>query len=90
MAQITSMSFLWKVIPVQAGAIAAAMNYELKNKECQYFWVLDDDTMYAPHALSELVENIEQSKFSMIGLHGAHLKMEKEVSGAGRYKTAGS
>lgn len=61
-----------------AGAIAAAMSYGLKNNECQYFWVLDDDTMYAPHALIELVENIEQSKFSMIGLHGAHLKMGKK------------
>jgi GT2 family glycosyltransferase len=62
-----------------AGAIAAAMNYELENKDCQYFWVLDDDTLYAPHALSELVENIEQSKFSMIGLHGAHLRMGKKI-----------
>jgi rhamnopyranosyl-N-acetylglucosaminyl-diphospho-decaprenol beta-1,3/1,4-galactofuranosyltransferase len=62
-----------------AGAIAAAMNYGLKVKECQYFWVLDDDTLYAPHALKELVENIEQSKFSMIGLHGAHLKMGKKI-----------
>lgn len=62
-----------------AGAIAAAMNHGLKVKECQYFWVLDDDTLYAPHALSELVENIEQSKFSMIGLHGAHLKMGKKI-----------
>jgi rhamnopyranosyl-N-acetylglucosaminyl-diphospho-decaprenol beta-1,3/1,4-galactofuranosyltransferase len=62
-----------------AGAIAAAMNHGLKAKECQYFWVLDDDTLYAPHALSELVENIEQSKFSMIGLHGAHLRMGKKI-----------
>jgi GT2 family glycosyltransferase len=62
-----------------AGAIAAAMNHGLKVKECQYFWVLDDDTLYAPHALSELVENIEQSKFSMIGLHGAHLRMGKKI-----------
>jgi rhamnopyranosyl-N-acetylglucosaminyl-diphospho-decaprenol beta-1,3/1,4-galactofuranosyltransferase len=61
-----------------AGAIAAAMKYGLNNNEYQYFWVLDDDTMYAPNALKELVENIEQSKFSMIGLHGAHLKMGKK------------
>jgi rhamnopyranosyl-N-acetylglucosaminyl-diphospho-decaprenol beta-1,3/1,4-galactofuranosyltransferase len=69
-----------------AGAIAAAMNYELENKDCQYFWVLDDDTMYAPHALKELVENIEQSKFSMIGLHGAHLKMGKKFPVRGDIK----
>jgi rhamnopyranosyl-N-acetylglucosaminyl-diphospho-decaprenol beta-1,3/1,4-galactofuranosyltransferase len=62
-----------------AGAIAAAMNYGLKLEECQYFWVLDDDTLYAPHALNELVENIEQNSFSMIGLHGAHLKMGKKI-----------
>jgi len=69
-----------------AGAIAAGMNYELKNKTCQYFWVLDDDTMYAPHALSELVENIEQSKFSMLGLHGARLKMGKKFPVRGDIK----
>lgn len=62
-----------------AGAIAASMKYGLSgDNEYQYFWVLDDDTMYAPNALRELVENIEQSKFSMIGLHGAHLKMGKK------------
>lgn len=62
-----------------AGAIAAAMNYGLKLKECQYFWVLDDDTLYAPHALNELVENMAQNQYSMIGLHGAHLKMGKKI-----------
>ena len=61
-----------------AGAIAAAMKYGLSCNEYQYFWVLDDDTLYAPNALKELVENIEQSEFSLIGLHGAHLKMGKK------------
>jgi len=61
-----------------AGAIAAAMKYGLNSNEYQYFWVLDDDTLYAPNALSELVENIEQSEFSLIGLHGAHLKLGKK------------
>jgi rhamnopyranosyl-N-acetylglucosaminyl-diphospho-decaprenol beta-1,3/1,4-galactofuranosyltransferase len=62
-----------------AGAIAAAMKYGLNRNEYQYFWVLDDDTLYAPCALKDLVENIEQSGFSMIGLHGAHLKMGKKI-----------
>lgn len=61
-----------------AGAIAAAMKYGLNSNEYQYFWVLDDDTLYAPNALIELVENIEQSEFSLIGLHGAHLKLGKK------------
>ena len=64
-----------------AGAIAAGMDFGLTNnhKKYDYFWVLDDDTFYAPNALQDLVENIENSQFSMIGLHGAHIRMGRKI-----------
>jgi GT2 family glycosyltransferase len=64
-----------------AGAIAAGMEFGLTNmhKAYEYFWVLDDDTFYAPSALKELVESMEQSEFSMIGLHGAHIRMGRKI-----------
>jgi len=63
-----------------AGAIAAAMEYGLaSNYKYEYFWVLDDDTLYAPNALQDLVENMERSEFAMIGLHGAHIKMGRKI-----------
>lgn len=64
-----------------AGAIAAGMTFGLENTQNKYdyFWVLDDDTFYAPNALKDLVENIEQSEFSMIGLHGAHIRMGRKI-----------
>jgi GT2 family glycosyltransferase len=61
-----------------AGAIAAGMTFGLTHNH-DYFWVLDDDTFYAPNALQDLVENIEQSEFSMIGLHGAHIRMGRKI-----------
>ena len=61
-----------------AGAIAAGMTFGLTHNH-DYFWVLDDDTFYAPNALKDLVENIEQSEFSMIGLHGAHIRMGRKI-----------
>jgi rhamnopyranosyl-N-acetylglucosaminyl-diphospho-decaprenol beta-1,3/1,4-galactofuranosyltransferase len=64
-----------------AGAIAAGMTFGLTHSHTKYdyFWVLDDDTFYAPNALKDLIENIEQSGFSMIGLHGAHIKMGRKI-----------
>lgn len=64
-----------------AGAIAAGMKFGLTNIHNAYdhFWVLDDDTFYAPNALKDLVESMEQSKFSMIGLHGAHIKIGRKI-----------
>jgi GT2 family glycosyltransferase len=57
------------------------MDFGLTNKlkKYDYFWVLDDDTFYAPNALQDLVENIENSGFSMIGLHGAHIRMGRKI-----------
>src|SRR5690349_2261872 len=55
-----------------AGAIAAGMEFGLQQTQTgyDYFWVLDDDTFYAPHALKDLIENIEATPFVMLGLHG--------------------
>jgi GT2 family glycosyltransferase len=62
-----------------AGAIAKAMTYGLTRNAYDYFWILDDDTFYAPNALKDLVESIEQTKFVMLGLHGANFKMGAKV-----------
>jgi GT2 family glycosyltransferase len=62
-----------------AGAIAAGMTLGLTHNKYDYFWVLDDDTFYAPNALKDLVENIEQTQFVMLGLHGANFKMGTKI-----------
>ena len=62
-----------------AGAIAKGMTYGLSQNAFDYFWILDDDTFYAPHALKDLIENIEQTQFVMLGLHGANFKMGTKV-----------
>jgi rhamnopyranosyl-N-acetylglucosaminyl-diphospho-decaprenol beta-1,3/1,4-galactofuranosyltransferase len=64
-----------------AGAIAAGMTFGLTHNlnKYDYFWVLDDDTFYAPNALKDLVENIEQTQFVMLGLHGANFKMGTKI-----------
>jgi GT2 family glycosyltransferase len=62
-----------------AGAIAKAMTYGLTRNAYDYFWILDDDTFYAPNALKDLVESIEQSGFVMLGLHGANFKMGAKI-----------
>jgi GT2 family glycosyltransferase len=62
-----------------AGAIAKAMTYGLAKSAFDYFWILDDDTFYAPNALKDLIENIEQTQFVMLGLHGANFKFGAKV-----------
>jgi rhamnopyranosyl-N-acetylglucosaminyl-diphospho-decaprenol beta-1,3/1,4-galactofuranosyltransferase len=64
-----------------AGAIAAGMEFGLQQTQTgyDYFWVLDDDTFYAPHALKDLIENIEATPFVMLGLHGAHFRLGTKV-----------
>jgi rhamnopyranosyl-N-acetylglucosaminyl-diphospho-decaprenol beta-1,3/1,4-galactofuranosyltransferase len=62
-----------------AGAIARGMTYGLSQNTLDYFWILDDDTFYAPNALKDLIENIEQTQFVMLGLHGANFKMGTKV-----------
>jgi rhamnopyranosyl-N-acetylglucosaminyl-diphospho-decaprenol beta-1,3/1,4-galactofuranosyltransferase len=62
-----------------AGAIAAAMQFGLQQNAYDYFWVLDDDTFYAPNALKELIESMDQTGFSLIGLHGASLKWGRKI-----------
>ena len=62
-----------------AGAIAKAMTYGLTKNAFDYFWIIDDDTFYAPNALKDLVENIEQTQFAMLGLHGANFKFGAKV-----------
>jgi rhamnopyranosyl-N-acetylglucosaminyl-diphospho-decaprenol beta-1,3/1,4-galactofuranosyltransferase len=62
-----------------AGAIAKAMTYGLTKNAFDYFWIIDDDTFYAPNALKDLVENIEQTQFAMLGLQGANFKFGAKV-----------
>lgn len=62
-----------------AGGICAGMEYGLTLQAFDYFWVLDDDTFYDRNALSELLDTIEGSAFTMLGLQGANFKMGKKV-----------
>lgn len=62
-----------------AGAIAKGMAYGLAKNSFDYFWVMDDDTFYAPNALKELIENIEETPFVMLGLHGANFRLGKKM-----------
>jgi GT2 family glycosyltransferase len=62
-----------------AGGIHAGMKYGLQLQSFDYFWILDDDTFYAPNALSELVDTIEGSGFDMLGLHGANIRLGKKI-----------
>jgi GT2 family glycosyltransferase len=65
-----------------AGAIAKGMTFGLARDAYDYFWILDDDTFYAPNALKDLIENIEQTEFVMLGLHGANFKMGAKIHAA--------
>jgi rhamnopyranosyl-N-acetylglucosaminyl-diphospho-decaprenol beta-1,3/1,4-galactofuranosyltransferase len=62
-----------------AGAISAGMSYGLSIAPCQYFWVLDDDTFYAPDTLELLLANMRNSSFAMVGMQGAHIKFGKKI-----------
>jgi GT2 family glycosyltransferase len=62
-----------------AGGICHGMEYGLKLQEFDYFWILDDDTFYEKNALTELLQTIEGSEYTMLGLHGANIRMGKKV-----------
>jgi GT2 family glycosyltransferase len=62
-----------------AGGICHGMEYGLKLKEFDYFWILDDDTFYEKNALSELINTIDSSGFTMLGLHGGNIKLGKKI-----------
>ena len=62
-----------------AGGICHGMEYGLALQDFDYFWILDDDTFYEKNALSELLDTIKGSGYTMLGLHGANIKMGKKV-----------
>jgi len=62
-----------------AGGICAGMQYGLQLQTFDYFWILDDDTFYAPNALSELVDTIDGTGYAMLGLHGANIRLGKKI-----------
>ncbi len=61
-----------------AGAIASAMKFGLSQADYDYFWILDDDTFYDKDALRELIDNIKNSPFDLLGLHGALIRFGKK------------
>lgn len=61
-----------------AGAIASAMKFGLSQADYDYFWILDDDTFYDKDALRELIDNIKDSPFDLLGLHGALIRFGKK------------
>jgi len=62
-----------------AGGICKGMEYGLTLQAFDYFWILDDDTFYEKNALTELLDTIEGSGYTMLGLHGANIRMGKKV-----------
>lgn len=62
-----------------AGAIAYGMKYGLTLKEPDYFWIMDDDTFYEKNTLRELIDNIQNSEFALLGVQGANIKFGKKV-----------
>ncbi len=62
-----------------AGGIARGMAYGLEQHCFDYFWVLDDDTFYAAHALEELLSHISSSQFDMLGSKGSNIRFGRKV-----------
>jgi GT2 family glycosyltransferase len=54
-------------------AISQGMKLGLRERDFDYFWVLDDDSYYKSNVLKELVENISQSPFALVGLSGSNI-----------------
>jgi GT2 family glycosyltransferase len=54
-----------------AGGNNVGIRYALLNNECQYVWILNNDTLVMPEALSALVERSQQD--SKIGICGSKL-----------------
>lgn len=54
--------------------ISTGMKHGLALKHFDYFWIMDDDTFYDQHTLSELLSNIQQSDFALLGVSGYDIK----------------
>jgi GT2 family glycosyltransferase len=54
-----------------AGGNNVGIRYALLDSECQYVWILNNDTVVEPEALSALVERVQQD--SKIGICGSKL-----------------
>lgn len=57
-----------------AGGIAHGMEYGLKQRKLDYFWIMDDDSFQPDDTLSLLTKNIESSGFDILGSNGFTLK----------------
>jgi len=73
-----------------AGGIAHGMEYALKQKNFDYFWIMDDDSFQANDTLSVLVKNIEGSGFDILGSSGFTIKygMKKPITAQNKIKEA--
>ena len=56
-------------------AISVGMKYGLTLKEYDYFWILDDDSYYKNDTLEELVRNIQNSPFALLGLTAYNIRL---------------
>lgn len=62
-----------------AGGIDIGMKMGLEMPDIEYFWVLDDDTLYRPEVLGSLTAAMKESDFSMIGLTGYQIRRGKKI-----------
>lgn len=62
-----------------AGGIEIGMKIGLEIEGVEYFWILDDDTLYKPDALSSLIKAMKETDYSMIGLTGYNIRRGKKI-----------
>lgn len=55
-----------------AGGIARGMSAAGFQGRFNYFWIMDDDSLYNKHALQNLVKNIQIGNFDILGLNEKH------------------
>ncbi len=57
-----------------AGGLAGGIKYGLSLKSFDYFWMMDDDSFHADNTLAELLENIQNNDFDIIGSSGFNMR----------------
>lgn len=66
-----------------AGGIARGMLYASKKCRYDYYWVMDDDTLYGTSALGQLVNAMRHADFGIVGLTGSNIRfgIKKPIPG---------
>ncbi|HVX50612.1 MAG TPA: glycosyltransferase [Chitinophagaceae bacterium] len=71
-----------------AGGISHGIAYAKKYSEYDYFWIMDDDSLQDPQALSQLVQASEESGYAIIGSKGFNIKhgVKHEIEATGEIR----